>query len=79
MDMEKLSLPPAMILRIISRVGVHGSQGSRSQAGRNVVSFAITFVLLAAWAWLVMVGVKGDGFPSVAQRAYLAELLKSVR
>lgn len=67
-----------MIRRIISQVGRHGSHGSRSQAGRNVVSFAIIFVALAAWAWLIMHCVQGDCFPSVTQRTDFRQLGQSL-
>jgi hypothetical protein len=65
--------------RIISRVGVQGSQGSRFQGARNVVSLASIFVTLATWAWLIVVSVEGYGFPSVAQRANFGQLTKAIQ
>ncbi len=69
----------SMTRRIITQVGVHGSQGSRSHGSRNMVSFAVIFAILAAWAWLVMAGVEGHGFPAMAQRAYFGQFLKATR
>ena len=65
-------MAPDMIRRIISRVGVQGSSGSRSQGARNVVSswreiidsmaIILAWILLLGAAWsglLVLVGIAG--------------------